>query len=237
MLQYHEFTTQCNHLYNGNAFSSLIINLQAGSSVENGARSTCKGLVTSQERKSLQRSHSFFSILRSEYVNYCWLVNSFDTCQNKPQWLLNILNMASAIAGSASLLHKAISFLSSKSSREIHLKKEQDIAIKSLLKEKDVLAVLPTGFGKSLVFQVFAIITSMDSVSSNGRVLVICPLKSSDWRSRFSRIECSGTGKPRHVWKSPLIAIYILYLLWPKRRALMGFEVQWKNDRVFIWWL
>ena len=86
--------------------------------------------------------------------------------------------MASAITGSASLLHKAISFLSSKSSREIHLKKEQDIAIKSLLKEKDVLAVLPTGFGKSLVFQVFAIITSMDSVSSNGCVLVICPLKS-----------------------------------------------------------
>ena len=82
------------------------------------------------------------------------------------------------IAGSASLLHKAISFLSSKSSREIHHKKEQDIAIKSLLKEKDVLAVLPTGFGKSLVFQVFAIITSMDSVSSNGCVLVICPLKS-----------------------------------------------------------
>ena len=59
-------------------------------------------------------------------------------------------------------------------------KKEQDIAIKSLLKEKDVLAVLPTGFGKSLVFQVFAITTSMDSrsVSSNGCVLVICPLKS-----------------------------------------------------------
>ena len=40
--------------------------LRAGSSVENGARSTYKGLVTSQERKSLQRSHSFFSILRSE---------------------------------------------------------------------------------------------------------------------------------------------------------------------------
>ena len=41
-----------------------------------------------------------------------------------------------------------------------------------------MLAVLPTGFGKSLVFQVFAIITSMDSVSSNGCVLVICTFKS-----------------------------------------------------------
>ena len=41
-----------------------------------------------------------------------------------------------------------------------------------------MLAVLSTGFGKILVFQVFAIITSMDSVSSNGCVLVICLLKS-----------------------------------------------------------
>ena len=89
--------------------------------------------------------------------------------------------MASAIAASASILHKAISFLSSKSSREIHLKEEQDIAIKSLLKEKDVLAVLPTGFGKCLVSQVFAVVRSLlslESTSSNGSVLVVCPLKS-----------------------------------------------------------
>ena len=37
--------------------------------------------------------------------------------------------------------------------------------------------MLPTGFEKSFVFQVFAIITLMDSVSSNGCVLVICPFK------------------------------------------------------------
>ena len=43
-----------------------MVSLRAGSSVKNGARSTYKGLVTSQEKKSLQRSHSFFSILRSE---------------------------------------------------------------------------------------------------------------------------------------------------------------------------
>ena len=50
--------------------------------------------------------------------------------------------------------------------------------MKGLLKEKDVLAVLPTGFGKSLVFQVFAVVKSLDSASWNGCVLVICPLKS-----------------------------------------------------------
>ena len=89
--------------------------------------------------------------------------------------------MVSVIAESASLLHKAISFLSSKALREIHLKKEQDIAIKSLFKEKDFLAMLPTGFGKSLVFQVFAIVKSLlfvESTSSHGSVLVVSPLMS-----------------------------------------------------------
>ena len=81
--------------------------------------------------------------------------------------------MASAIAGSASLLDKAILFLSSKSSREIHFKKKQEIAIKSLLKEKDVLAVLPTGFGKSLVFQVFAVVRSLLSFESNSKRVTI----------------------------------------------------------------
>ena len=77
-----------------------------------------------------------------------------------------------------SQLNEAISLLNVRSSKRIDLKKEQDLAIRSLLKEKDVLAVLPTGFGKSLLFQVFAVVKSLDSASSNGCVLVICPLKS-----------------------------------------------------------
>lgn len=43
-----------------------------------------------------------------------------------------------------------------------------------------MLAVLPTGFVKSLVFQVFAVVRSLlsvESTSSNGSVLVVCPLK------------------------------------------------------------
>ena len=35
------------------------------------------------------------------------------------------------------------------------LKKEQESAVKSLLLNRDVLAVLPTGYGKSLVFQCY----------------------------------------------------------------------------------
>ena len=42
-----------------------------------------------------------------------------------------------------------------------------------------MLAVLPTGFGKSLVFQVFAVVRlSVESTSSNSSVFVVCPLKS-----------------------------------------------------------
>jgi len=35
------------------------------------------------------------------------------------------------------------------------LKLKQEVAVKSLLDGKDVLAVLPTGYGKSLVYQMF----------------------------------------------------------------------------------
>ena len=36
------------------------------------------------------------------------------------------------------------------------LKREQLLAVKNLLNGKDVLAVLPTGFGKSMIFTVFS---------------------------------------------------------------------------------
>lgn len=36
---------------------------------------------------------------------------------------------------------------------DLILKKEQHECIKSIINAKDVLAVLPTGFGKSLIFQ------------------------------------------------------------------------------------
>ena len=82
--------------------------------------------------------------------------------------------MASAI------LNKAISFCLQKFREKFILRKSKT-AIMSLLKEKDVLAVLPTGFGKSLVFQVFAVVRSLlsvESTSSHSSVLVVCPLKS-----------------------------------------------------------
>ena len=41
------------------------------------------------------------------------------------------------------------------SERELILKKEQQIAVENLLSGRDVLAVLPTGFGKSMIFTIY----------------------------------------------------------------------------------
>jgi len=56
------------------------------------------------------------------------------------------------------------------------LKPEQIEALESLLAGDDVLAILPTGFGKSLIYQVFCL--AKHSSNSNASVLVISPLNS-----------------------------------------------------------
>ena len=68
-------------------------------------------------------------------------------------------------------LQKAVTFLAKRGfSRE--LRQEQKCSVKQLFTGGDLLAVLPTGFGKSMIFQLLAL-TKEDSV-----ILVICPLKS-----------------------------------------------------------
>ena len=68
-------------------------------------------------------------------------------------------------------LQKALNFLSERGfNRE--LRQEQKSSVKQLFTGRDLLAVLPTGFGKSLIFQLLALVND-DHVG-----LVICPLKS-----------------------------------------------------------
>ena len=55
--------------------------------------------------------------------------------------------------------------------------------MESLLRGKDVFGVLPTGFGKSLIFQLFVLAKNRASSLPNASVerptiIVICPLKS-----------------------------------------------------------
>ena len=54
-------------------------------------------------------------------------------------------------------------------------KDQQKEAIEHLLCGRDVLAVLPTGYGKSLIFQLFV---KMLARTDAGSALVICPLES-----------------------------------------------------------
>ena len=59
----------------------------------------------------------------------------------------------------------------------LELKVEQREALNSLLDGSDVLAVLPTGYGKSLIFQLLVLV-GKEERRRPAAVLVICPLKS-----------------------------------------------------------
>ena len=60
-----------------------------------------------------------------------------------------------AIVSDDSALKEALGLLSSKS-KPVTLKSEQVLAIKEMFRGEDVLAVLPTGFGKSMIFTVWS---------------------------------------------------------------------------------
>ena len=68
-------------------------------------------------------------------------------------------------------LQKALTFFSQRGFNR-QLRQEQKSSVKQLFTGGDLLAALPTGFGKSLIFQLLAL------VNDDHVVLVICPLKS-----------------------------------------------------------
>ena len=75
-------------------------------------------------------------------------------------------------------LDKALERLNvSREKEKIILKREQETAVKELLAGRDVMAILPTGFGKSLIFTVFAI-AKEQLRSEKTCVIVVSPLKS-----------------------------------------------------------
>ncbi|XP_044182578.1 ATP-dependent DNA helicase RecQ-like [Acropora millepora] len=79
------------------------------------------------------------------------------------------------MAGEEDALSKALADLNLVSSSEFRLKQEQEVAVRALLDGKDVLAVLTTGFGKSLIYQMF--VRSMAyKLDGHAAVLVISPL-------------------------------------------------------------
>jgi superfamily II DNA helicase RecQ len=111
--------------------------------------------------------------------------------------------MASALEHSVEFdfhIENALSILNSyrNSSCKFVLKTEQETAVKELLKGNDVLAVLPTGFGKSIIFIVYLLARSsfveQTRGSSQSSVLVVSPLKSiiCDQVLEVSSFNCSA---------------------------------------------
>ena len=75
-----------------------------------------------------------------------------------------------------SALEKALSALSGLGI-SLKLRSEQKQAVRTLLSRRDLLAILPTGFGKSLIFQLLVQVKEILS-GKPACVIVVCPLKS-----------------------------------------------------------
>ena len=75
-----------------------------------------------------------------------------------------------------------------------YLKPKQKLAVKCLLDGKDVLAILPTGFGKSLIYQLY-ILAKIRSGCHKSCTLIISPLKSiiEDQMKSFEELSISAT--------------------------------------------
>ena len=59
----------------------------------------------------------------------------------------------------------------------VSLKTEQKLILECLVSKQNCVAVLPTGFGKSLSFQLYLpIVREISENSSDWKVLVCCPL-------------------------------------------------------------
>lgn len=76
-------------------------------------------------------------------------------------------------------LFKRIQFaLESQNMKRLFLKPQQIQCLDHLLNGTDVLAALPTGYGKSLIFQLLPNLFPTKKSDSNNIVIVVCPLNS-----------------------------------------------------------
>lgn len=112
------------------------------------------------------------------------------------------------------------------------LKTEQERALRHLFNGKDVMAVLPTGFGKSLIFQLFVLMCGVRSKRQGGTgfasIIVISPLQSIIRDHQVvevnsmgmtacdlnEKLDCLDDNTPREIqhclrvsWKPPWISV------------------------------
>ena len=74
------------------------------------------------------------------------------------------------------LIEEACRKLSEKLHIQFKLKTEQCKALESLLNGDNVLTTLPTRYGKSMIFQLYILISQVERIKRTG--LVVCPLRS-----------------------------------------------------------
>ena len=84
--------------------------------------------------------------------------------------------MAESRQSNKILIEDASRKLSEKLHIQFKLKTEQCKALESLLNGDDVLAILPTGYGKSVIFQLYILVSQVERIKRTG--LVVCPLRS-----------------------------------------------------------
>ena len=93
--------------------------------------------------------------------------------------VLDEFKIAALVEGSIDeVLSKVISDIQLATDHCIQLKEEQDKAVRDLLKGKDVFAVLPTGYGKSLTYQASLRARDLYQTSAKAAIIVIYPLNS-----------------------------------------------------------
>ena len=83
---------------------------------------------------------------------------------------------ASACSNDRQTIKSAISDVISELDSITAIKEEQEYALVEFLSGADVLAVLPTGFGKSLIYQLAPLVTKRMSPDSNPIFIIISPL-------------------------------------------------------------
>lgn len=124
---------------------------------------------------SLHASYWILNSPRSLTDAAIWLVKN-DRLQ-KPVQRCTIHNTACEAFVKGAFLELSVNADSS-----FELKEEQKIAKNCLRAGRNVFAVIPTGFGKSFIFQQFCAVIEQEKISEglhpNSVILVICPFKS-----------------------------------------------------------
>ena len=84
--------------------------------------------------------------------------------------------MAATMATSKQSFESALEGITKDLKLNFSLKKEQITALKSFILKRDVFGVLPTGYGKSLIYQLAPLVAKRMGLSENPLVVIVSPL-------------------------------------------------------------